>query len=609
MSNISETDEVDLIDRKEFKRRNKEFMAKHAEDMGQIMKIVRDKKPPFGDIVERNAIQYADNVALKFEDSQFTYKEFNEWTNRYAHYFISIGLKKGDVIEIIMRNRPEMMFLIAAIAKLGVVGSLINPDLRRKSLIYSLKTTPGKIIIVDETCFNEFNDIRSELELSEGQKLYFSPDRGELPCPEGYIDLSQAVKDFPADNPSITEDIMLDDNLVFIFTSGTTGLPKASYWPHMGLVNTGIMIGRMHAQMTSEDTLYLTTPLFHSNALSIGYGGVFGVGGTIALARKFSASRFWDEVRRYKATIFNYIGELCRYLYNQPPKPNDSDNSVKTIIGNGLRPDIWMEFKKRFGIERVAEMYGTTEHGIAFLNLLNFDKTCGFSNSPFAIVKYDVENEEIVRDENGFMQKVGKGGTGLLIIRRESDLTFRGYTDKEETKKKIFRDVFKQGDIWIDMGDLVRDQGSNHIMFVDRIGDTYRWKGNNVSTTEVENIFNSFNQVEISAVYGVQIPGTDGKAGMAAISINTDIENFDINGLSEVLTENLAPYAIPLFLRIKSDISTTSTFKIVKSTSKKEGYKIDAINDALYVMMPHESTYTPLTKEIYEDIQKGNVKF
>ena len=609
MSDISETDELDLIDRKEFKRRNKEFMAKHAEDMGQIMKIVRDKKPPFGDIVERNAIEYADNVALKFEDSQFTYKEFNEWTNRYAHYFITIGLKKGDVIEIIMRNRPEMMFLIAAIAKLGVVGSLINPDLRSKSLIHSLKTTPGKIIIVDETCFNEFNDIRSELESSEGQILYFSPDRGELPCPEDYIDISQAVKDLPTDNPSITEDIMVDDNLVFIFTSGTTGLPKASYWPHMGLVNTGIMIGRMHAQMTSEDTLYLTTPLFHSNALSIGYGGVFGVGGTIALARKFSASRFWDEVRRYKATIFNYIGELCRYLYNQPPKPNDLDNSVKTIIGNGLRPEIWMEFKKRFGIERVAEMYGTTEHGIAFLNLLNFDKTCGFSNSPFAIVKYDVENEEIVRDENGFMQKVGKGGTGLLIIRRESDLTFRGYTDKEETKKKIFRDVFKQGDIWIDMGDLVRDQGSNHIMFVDRIGDTYRWKGNNVSTTEVENIFNSFNQVEISAVYGVQIPGTDGKAGMAAISINTDIENFDINGLSEVLTENLAPYAIPLFLRIKSDISTTSTFKIVKSTSKKEGYKIDAINDALYVMMPHESTYTPLTKEIYEDIQKGNVKF
>ncbi len=268
-----------------------------------------------------------------------------------------------------------------------------------------------------------------------------------------------------------------------------------------------------------------------------------------------------------------------------------------------------MEFKKRFGIERVAEMYGTTEHGIAFLNTLNFDKTCGFTNSPFAIVKYDVENEEIVRDENGFMQKVGKGGTGLLIIKRESDMTFRGYTDKKETEKKIFRDVFKKGDIWVDMGDLVRDQGSNHIIFVDRIGDTFRWKGNNVSTTEVEKIFNSFNQVEISAVYGVRIPSTDGRAGMAAISINTDIENFDINGLSEVLTENLAPYAIPIFLRVKSAISTTSTFKLKKSTLKKEGYNIDTINDTLHVMIPHESTYTPLTKEIYEDIQKGNVKF
>lgn len=609
MSTTSENDKLDLIDRKEFKRRQKEFMAKHAKDFGQVMKIVREKKPPFGKIIERNAIEYADNIALKFEDKQFTYKEFNEWANRYAHYFISIGLKKGDVLEIIMRNRPEMMFLIAAIAKLGVQGSLINPDLRRKSLIHSLKTTPGKIIIIDETCFNEFNDIRAELELTEAQKLYFSPDLGEIPCPEGYIDLSQAVRDFPTDNPSITEDITTDDTLVFIFTSGTTGLPKASYYPHMAFVNPGIMIGRMHAQMTSEDTLYLTTPLFHSNALSIGFGGVFGVGATIALARKFSASRFWDDVRKYNATIFNYIGELCRYLINQPPKPNDANNPVKTIIGNGLRPDIWMEFKKRFGIERVAEMYGTTEHGVAFLNLLNFDKTCGFSNSTFAIVKYDVEKEEIIRDENGFMQKVGKGGTGLLIVRRDSDLTFRGYTDKKETEKKIFRDVFKIGDVWVDMGDLVRDQGSNHIIFVDRIGDTFRWKGHNVSTTEVENIFNSFKQVEISAVYGIKIPGTDGRAGMASISINNAIKNFDLNGLSEVLTENLAPYAIPIFLRVKSAISTTSTFKLIKSTLKKEGYNIHLIDDAIYVMMPHESTYTPLTKEIYENIQNGEHKF
>jgi len=603
------TSKNDMIDRKEFRKRQKAFRAKHAEHYAQSMNVVKERNPSFGEIIERNAIKYADNIAVKFEDIQLTYKEFNEWANRYAHYFISLGLKRGDVIEVIMRNRPEMMFIIAGVAKLGVAASLINPDLRQKSLIHSLKITPGKIIIVDEECFNTFSDIKSDLELSADQKLHFSPDRGEIPCPDGYINLAEAVKDFPIDNPPGTADITVDDNLVFIFTSGTTGLPKASYYHHLRLVAGGIMIGAIHAEMTPDDTLYVTTPLYHSNGITIGYGGVFGVGATMALARKFSVSRFWDDVRKYNATIFNYIGELCRYLYNQPPKPNDSDNSVKTIIGNGLRPEIWMEFKKRFGIEKVAEMYGTTEHGVGWLNLLNFDKTCGFTTSTFAIVKYDVENEEIVRDENGFMQRVGKGGTGLLIIKRETDFSFTGYTDKKETEKKIFRDVFKKGDIWVDMGDLVRDQGSNHIVFVDRLGDTFRWKGQNVSTTEVEKIFNSFNQVEISSVYGVYIPGTDGRAGMASITIKDDVDNLDFDGLSGVLIENLPHYAIPIFLRIKSALSVTSTFKLVKLTLKKEEYNIDAISDALYVMMPHELTYTPLTKEIYENIQNKKMKF
>jgi len=601
--------ENDMIDRREFRKRQNAFRAKHVEHYAQSMKIVRERNPSFGEIIERNAIKYADNIAVKFEDIELTYKEFNEWANRYANYFISLGLKRGDVIEVIMRNRPEMMFIIAAVAKLGVSGSLINPDLRRKSLIHSLKTTPGKTFIVDEECFNMFDDVKSDLELSADQKLHFSPDRREIPCPDDYINLAEAVKNFPIENPPGTADITVDDNLVFIFTSGTTGLPKASYYPHLRLVAGGIMIGAIHAEMTTDDTLYVTTPLYHSNGITIGFGGVFAIGATMALARKFSVSRFWDDTRKYNATIFNYIGELCRYLYNQPPKPNDSDNPVKTIIGNGLRPEIWMEFKKRFAIERVAEMYGTTEHGVGWLNLLNFDKTCGFTSSQFAIVKYDVENEEIVRDENGFMLRVGKGGTGLLIIKRESDFSFTGYTDKKETDKKLFHNVFKRGDIWVDMGDLVRDQGSNHIIFVDRLGDTFRWKGQNVSTTEVEKIFNSFEQVELSSVYGVHIPGTDGRAGMASITIKKDIKEFDLDGLSGVLVENLPPYAIPIFLRIKSALSVTSTFKLVKSILKKEEYNIGTIADAMYVMMPRESIYTSLTKEIYENIQNKKIKF
>jgi citronellyl-CoA synthetase len=336
---------------------------------------------------------------------------------------------------------------------------------------------------------------------------------------------------------------------------------------------------------------------------------VFTIGGTLALARKFSASRFWDDVRKYKATVFNYVGELCRYLMNQPPKPNDADHLVKTIIGNGLRPEIWKDFKTRFGIERVGEFYGTSEGIGTFTNFFNFDCTCGYNMQTFAIVKYDGEEDVAVRDEDGFMRRVGLGEVGLLIFPLQSDVGFIGYTDKKATESKILRNVFKEGDTWVNSGDLVRDQGCNHVLFADRVGDTFRWRGHNISTTEVENIFNNFEQVSLSTVYGVKIPNSDGRAGMASFASEINIEDFNFKGLAEYLQNNLPPYGVPIFLRVKSEIETTSTFKIKKSLLKKEGFDLDIIDDALYVMLPNESNYKPLTREIYDDIQKGIIIF
>jgi len=598
----------DIIDRREFRKRYREFMKDNIHHMNRVMDLNREGKISLGALIETNAEQYANNIAIKFKDTQLTYKEFNQVVNQYAHYFLSLGLKKGDIIDILMKNCIEYIILVIAVGKIGAIGSLINYDLREKSLTHCLKHTLGKVIIVDQECFEGFESIKDDLKLSD-QKLCFLKETNSMSCPKGYIDLSSAVSKFPVTNPPTVADVKLDDPWVYIFTSGTTGLPKAAIFPHQRVISTGIYFGQMLGQLNSDDTVYVSTPLFHSISLAVGMGSAFTVGGALAFAQKFSASRFWDEIRKYNATVFIYLGEICRYLLKQPVKSNDAENSVKTIIGGGLRPEIWKEFKSRFGIERVGEFYSSTEAFGGFANLLNFDCTCGYNPQAYAIVKYDVEEDIAVRDENGFMQKVRLGETGLLIFPFQSDKSFFGYKDEKATKSKFMRNVFKEGDTWLNSGDLVRDQGCNHVIFVDRVGDTFRWKGHNMSTAEVENIFSSFNQVSLSTVYGIQIPGTDGRAPMAAFVADVDAEKFDFKGLIEYLINNLPPYGVPIFLRLKTKLATTSTHKLQKTVLKKEGINLELIDDALFIKLQHESNYKPFTKEIYIDIQNGKIKF
>ena len=598
----------DFIDRREFRRRYKEFMKNNIHHMNRLMDLNREGVVSFGTMIESNAEQYADKIAIKFKDTQLTYKEFNQLVNQYAHYFLSLGLKKGDIIDILMKNCIEFIILIGAVGKIGAIGSLVNYDLREKSLTHCLKKTLGKVIIVDQECFEGFESIKDDLELSD-QKLCFLKEASSMSCPNGYIDLSSAVTRFPVNNPTTVADVILNDPLVFIFTSGTTGLPKAAIFPHQRIISTGIYFGQILGQLNSDDTVYVSTPLFHSISLAVGMASAFSVGGAFAFAQKFSASRFWDEIRKYNATVFIYLGEICRYLLKQPLKSNDAENSVKTIIGGGLRPEIWKEFKSRFGIERVGEFYSSTEGFGGFVNLLNFDCTCGYNPQAYAIVEYDVEEDTVVRNENGFMQRVGLGETGLLIFPFQSEQNFYGYTDEKATKSKFISNVFKEGDIWLNSGDLVRDQGCNHVIFVDRVGDTFRWKGHNMSTTEVENIFSSFNQVLLSTVYGIQIPGTDGRAPMAAFAANVDAEKIDFKGLAEYLKNNLPVYGLPIFLRLKTKLATTSTHKLQKSVLKKEGINLEFIDDVLFFKPPHESNYVPFAKETYNDIQNGKIKF
>ncbi len=601
--------ELYLIDRKEWRKRNRAFIQKHQEDIIEVQKMPLENKISWGTILERNARDYPNNRAILFEDTVLTYKEFNESVNRYANYFISLGLKKGDVVEILMTNRTELLILFSAIAKIGAISSMINTELRKKTLTYCINLTPGKFIVIGEECYDAFNDVKSELNLTEDQKFFFMPDRGEMAVPDGFDDLTKLVKDFSVDNPLTTTDVKTMDPIAYIFTSGTTGLPKAAISSHFQMVGAGFGFGVLAAEFTPDDIMYVCLPFFHVTALWTGWSAVMNTGGAVAVGRKFSITHFWDEIRKYNATAFSYVGEICRYLINQPLSPDDSKHTVKTVIGNGLRPEIWFDFKKRFNIPKIVECYGSSEGNVGFYNMLNFDCTCGTTSSPYAIVEYDIENDNPIRDENGRMKRVGIGETGLLITKSQKPYTFKGYTDKKETEAKLFHNIFKEGDVWVNTGDLVRDQGSVHIQFIDRLGDTFRWKGHNVSTTEVEEILNVHDNILMSCVYGIKLPLTDGRAGMAAIVLKSSVEDFDLKELAENIRQNLTSYAIPIFLRFKSKLSTTATFKFKKVKLKREGFDIENINDPLYIMLPGQSKYTPLTREIYDNIQNQKYQF
>ena len=294
---------------------------------------------------------------------------------------------------------------------------------------------------------------------------------------------------------------------------------------------------------------------------------------------------------------------------NQPPKSDDADNSVRVVIGPGLRYEIWNDFKERFDIEKIGEYYNATESVGGFFNVLNFDRTVGYSFFSYAIVKYDHDAEAPIKNEEGFMERVNLGESGLLLFQIVGTAKFRGYTDKKATEAKIFQNVFEKGDVWFNTGDLMRDIGNKHAQFVDRLGDTFRWKGHNISTTEVEKIINTFDQVLFSTVYGVQIPGTDGRAGMAAILPRVSLEEFDLKGLAEHLMKNLPPYGIPLFLRLKSKLATTATFKLKKVQLKKECFDIETIEDPMYVLLPGGSEYIPLKRDICDNIENQKYKF
>ncbi len=572
-------------------------------------KVGPDDCVSLGKRLEYNAEQYSSNPAIYYEDVMYTYKEFNEIINQYANYLLSLGVTKGEVINIFVENRPELLFLIGAMSKIGTIGALINTRQRSSILLHSLKLNPVRFYIIGEELIKPFEEIKSELGLTGEEKLFFLKDKDKIDIPENFVDLKKEIDYESKENPSTKSEIKGKDTYIYIFTSGTTGLPKAVHIRNMYTVTSIDAWSSVILHMTPDDIMYISLPLFHSNAIHIAWSAAIGGGSAIAIARRFSVRNFWEDIKKFNATCFNYIGEICRYLFNQPPSPEDRKHRVYKICGNGLRPEIWKEFKERFGIREVYEHYGMTEMWGAFVNYLNLDCTVGYNAAPYAIVKHNIENNEPERDNNGFLQRVEEGQAGLLIIQAWSEYVFAGYTDKTASEKKLIYDVFEKGDVWMNASDVVRNIGYNHAQFIDRLGDTFRWKGENVSTTEVEDIVSSFEEIDHASVYGVEIPGYEGRVGMTSILATVKHEKFDFNNFVKTLQDNLPKYAIPIFIRFLSQLNTTSTYKIQKYDMKKIGFNIKKTNNHIYVNLPRSTKYTLLTEMIYENILNRKYRF
>jgi len=590
---------------------------------GEIMPLVYRMaiKPPSEDAIDnlptrlaKTASECPNKTAIIFEGRSITWGELDHRVSQIAQALRNRGVTFGDTVSLMMDNRIEFIESMFGIMRAGAAVSLINTNLHGAQLVHCVSTTKAKAIIVGSEHGEVVGDIKAECGLEEGKDFLMMADSDAPATPNWAVDFSNELENMEPIAETLVPPVRQKDPALYIFTSGTTGMPKATIQKQSRQTLFCDLGYRVGWKLERDDTVYICLPLYHATGLCIGFLAAMNVGATVVLRRKFSASNFLADVREHNCNAFVYIGELCRYLLAQPVKPDDGNNPLQKITGNGLRPDIWMEFKQRFQIPNIYEFYGASEGNTTFMNFFNRDKTIGASIIPPTLVQYDVAKDEIVRDENGFCKKVEPGEPGLLLGPITKSTEFVGYTDREATENKILRNVFKQGDAYFNTGDLIRmvdagfALGLKHFQFVDRVGDTFRWKGENCSTNEVGEIINGHPDIDVCNVYGVEVPGTDGRAGMAALVLR-DGATFDAESVSKLVEKDLATYARPVFIRILQEQQLTGTFKLQKGDLREAAFHPNKVSDELYVWKPGASGYEKLDGEFYEKIMAGEAGY
>ncbi|XP_056137400.1 hsFATP2a_ACSVL_like domain-containing protein [Lampris incognitus] len=561
----------------------------------------------FLDAVER----HPDKTFLHYEGQAYSYAEVDRRSTRVARALRShAGVREGDKVALFSGNEPCFVWTWLGLAKLGCAAALLNFNIRSKSLLHCFSCCGARTLIVSAELQDAVEEVLPKLR-EQGISVYILSEECST---EGINTLSDKISQ--ASDEPLSRDLRANINVkstaLYIYTSGTTGLPKAALITHERVWAASFI--QAVSGVTSDDIFYINLPLYHSAGFLIGLAGAIERGITVVLRRKFSASQFWEDCRKYNVTVMQYIGETLRYLCNTPKKDNEKDHRVRIAIGNGVRLDVWTEFLDRFGDIKVRELYAATEGNIGFINYTSKIGVVGRVNFlhrrffPYTLIKFDIEKEEPVRNSRGLCVKADRGETGLLVGKITKISPFIGYAgNQEQTEKKRLRDVLKKGDLYFNSGDLLRIDHENFIYFQDRVGDTFRWKGENVATSEVADTLTTVHDILEANVYGVKVEGHEGRIGMAALILQEGKE-FDCSETFKQVANYLPAYARPRFLRIQNCLEMTGTFKMKKMKLVEEGFDPGLIKDPLYFLDLERKTYVPLTKQIYAAVTSGDIK-
>jgi fatty-acyl-CoA synthase len=562
-------------------------------------------------VIDEIAERHGNSPALLSDRETFTYDALIERSRRYARWALAHDLTNGAVVCLLMPNRPEYLAIWLGITRVGGIVSLLNTNLTGTSLAHCINLVAPRHIIVAAELQDRFNGARDGLSGDGEISIH-----GEALADGARIDLEIDTYAAGPLTASESRHVTIEDRALYIYTSGTTGLPKAANISHARLLQWSLWFAGM-MDTRPADRMYNCLPMYHSVGGVLATGAVLAGGGSVVIRESFSARHFWPDVVRWDCTLVQYIGELCRYLVNADSNPQETAHRLRMCCGNGLRPDVWGVFKDRFRIPHILEFYAATEGNVSMFNVEGKPGAIGrvppflAHRFPTALVKLDVDTEQPIRNDQGWCIRCGPNEVGeaigpLLEDRSNVGGRFEGYTNEEASEKKILRDVFKAGDAWFRTGDLMRKDEKGYFYFVDRIGDTFRWKGENVATSEVSEALCTFPGITQANVYGVTVPRTDGRAGMAAIVADREL---DLAALRSHLGARLPAYARPVFLRIGRELDTTATFKFTKSDLVRQGYDPSASSDPIYVDCREQATFARLDDALYERVRAGELRF
>jgi fatty-acyl-CoA synthase len=587
---------------------------KFAKGLRRLLKRIKpiqlDSDVLVCDDFEAAVDQWPDRTAVEDELRTLTYRELDALANRYAHWARNRGLRQSDTVALMMLNRVDYLACWLGLSKAGIPTALLNTNLEGAALAHCANISGATQVITDEECWRAVENARPHATRTLMVWVLGLKETDESSNRRG---LDSAVRGASSVRPDrgLRRGLTNRDTALYIFTSGTTGLPKAARIPH-SRARTYMRAFAGCTASTETDRLMNVLPLYHSTGGLCGVGSVLLNGGAVILRKRFSASTFWDDVTASGATTFVYIGELCRYLVNCPEHPAERTHKLRLAFGNGLRPDVWREFQSRFAIPEILEFYGSTEGNVS---IFNFDGRPGAIGRVPAYLKnkinirlvgFDVDAGMPVRNAAGrcIEARVGEIGEAIGQIKNDIRHDFSGYADRAESDRKILRDVFAVGDAWFRTGDLMRKDSDGYLYFVDRIGDTYRWKGENVSTGEVEQRLSGAPNVSEAIAYGVNVPGYDGKAGMVTLVTEG---RFGIKRFGEHAAEELPAFARPVFVRLAKTLATTGTFKYRKVDLVADGFDPETVTDVLYVR-DGKNAYVKLTPGVHAAILSGEFR-